>query len=289
MKPAFVFADMTTGLGDMYNLIYRLYILQKALNSRGFEMHVYIDAHTSPYKKIKTPDDFNFFKKIFNFDIFNKYTFITYRPTVKASILTNYTEAYKHHNIYNVYISADEHLDNFEPYAPYEKDLNFWYRDYLSDIHFLNKDLYDYCDQQSKLFLPETFYCLHHRSIEDKHPTVDTALNKFIEECTLPIVLICNTKYAYDSLTKEYSKLIPTLNNFTLANIETYHYISKYIHNDEELFEYLKTTAILDMYVVSKAKKIICTGNLGRISNFVFFGIQHNQTDIKNSERVETI
>jgi hypothetical protein len=55
--------------------------------------------------------------------------------------------------------------------------------------------------------------------------------------------------------------------------------------NDNELFDQLKYT-IIDMYLVSYAKKILKVG-IGWTSSFLFYGIINNKTNIPNKIRFQ--
>ena len=269
---------LITGLGDIFTGLYWVWSRQEELKSLGYTVKIYFQCSNSLYTKINSEEDCGYITKIFDFSNFDDWEFIVNFDTNQGNF--NSSEDYKlvnnYLNVVRCYFEKSNPLD----------DITLEEFGTIPLVETRKKNLFveevnNFCLEKLSEF-PNEFILMHFR----QHESSDI-MNGFREnEKNIDDFVMDNKneKIVFITSSEKIKNLVREKN---YSNVVFNEYVQKDVYitrlNREELFDYLKNT-IVDMYLVSKAKKIIRLG-VGWRSSFLNFGAINNETSIPNYER----
>jgi len=282
---AYLIIDLRSGLGDIYGGVYTMYVVQEQLKNLGYTVNVYVDFSLSIYKHYNDKDR-SVFKTIYNFDLIENlkiYTNENISELLPEIVESNNLTKYKNKDIlYSLYVDElIEGLDKLESFRCWQK------RDNLPKINLLSEEVLAYCENKLKLY-PKDFNCIHYRIPEQQLGTEkeeifynihnEPIVNFLKENQDKPCFFIAPHESIKDRIkTLGYSNVL--YNDYKLP----YKWYPEASTMDNiKLKEYFFET-IFDMYLISKATKIVRTGSW--FSTFFFLGCTYNQTDLPNLKR----
>lgn len=275
---AIITVPLITGLGDIFTGLYWTWHRQEELKGLGYTVKIYFQCSSSGYTTIKSEDDCGYITKIFDFSIFDDWKFILDLDTNIGNFSSS--EDYKLVNNYlnsvRCYFEKNNPLDNISL-----KEFGSMHLLETTKKNFFTEDVHNYC-QKKLLEFPDDFILIHFRqheksNIVDSFRENEKIIDDFVSNYE-------NEKIVFISSSEKTKNLVREKN---YTNVVFNRYVQKdiYITNleGEELLDYVKNT-IVDMYLVSKAKKILRLG-VGWHSSFLNFGAINNETSISNYER----
>lgn len=284
MKAYLVF-NLRSGLGDIYSGVYSMYVLQQQLQKLGYVVNILVDFRLSIYKHMNDKDR-SVFKSIYNFNVLDNLTFFIkedLNEELPSIIEQNSLTKYENKDIFfSLYVDTivDE-LSTLETFRYWQK------RDDLPKHNFLTNEVLEYCENKLKQY-PTEFNCIHYRIPEQQLGTEKEELfynihnepieNFLKENPNEPCFFISSFESIKDKIkTLGYKNIL--YNDYKLPYKW---YPEAALMNNDQLKEYFFET-IFDMYLITKAKKIVRTGSW--FSTFFFLGCTYNQTGLPNLKR----
>jgi len=273
-----------TGLGDMYSALYQLWYRQEELKKLGFNVKSYVFCPSSFYKNIDCVEDCNFLYDFFDFSVLDNYEIIKESATNFGGFpnCENFKLINNWRNAVRVYIDVKSQINNLS----LEDFDNIIDRDDLPSKNLFSTKIIEFCENKISN-LPKNFSLIHFRqhennNIDDDFEKSYPVIKQFIETNNNEKIMFISSSEKTKNLLKEKKNNNIVYNEYKQNDI----WITRGLNlNDNELFDQLKYT-IIDMYLVSYAKKILKVG-IGWTSNFLFYGIINNKTNIPNKIRFQ--
>lgn len=275
---AIITVPLITGLGDIFTGLYWVWLRQEEIKSLGYSVKIYFQCSSSGYTNVTSEKDCNYITEIFDFSNFDDWEFIFNFNTNQGNfyLSENYKLVNNYLNVVRCYFEKTNSIDEIVL-----EDLGSLHLVESKRKNFFKEEIHNFCVQKLLEF-PNEFILIHFRQHEFQN-IVDTFKENenFIENFVMSNK---NEKIVFISSSEKTKNLVREKN---YSNVIFNDYVQKDIYitslYGEELFDYLKNT-IVDMYLVSKAKKILRLG-IGWHSSFLNFGAINNETSTPNHER----